>query len=177
MASQPDLSEKPTHLTVVPPPTAARSPLDSPLTPCNEKSNPASIDIQREDSNVSTPTSSTHRVAACSTLNPFDTDIEAMVPGKTNESGATANPPRKSMGGSPCNAADAQVWFGRDDWRRRHKERRLRSKNCACFAKCSKRTRVIIQVTIVLVTVGAAVAIGLAISKAVGAPIWKPRQV
>lgn len=98
---------------------------------------------------------------------PFDTDIEAMLPG-----GAPDNCPRKSLG---CQRPDAecQVWPGQEHWKRKAKAAKVNRSRCGCMARMSKRNRIIIQVLIGLLIIGIAVGVGLGVSKPLGAGIWK----
>ncbi|KAK5654797.1 hypothetical protein OQA88_6833 [Cercophora sp. LCS_1] len=109
-------------------------------------------------SDISTPSSSHH-------ANPFDTDIEAMI--TTTE---TCN--RKSTectkGGTDC-----QVWPGQDHWKRKAKAAKKSRHNCNCLANLSKRNRLIVKILIGVLIIGIAVAVGLGVSKPLGAGIWR----
>lgn len=100
------------------------------------------------------------------TDNPFDTDLEAMVP--TNES-APGCVRRETTQRSDC-----QVWPGTAQWKQKAKESKAanRRKRFNCLAGLSRRNRITAKVVIVLLIVGIAVGVGFGVSRPLGAPIW-----
>ncbi|KAH8171175.1 hypothetical protein LIA77_09956 [Sarocladium implicatum] len=100
------------------------------------------------------------------TENPFDTDLEAMVP--TNES-APGCVRRETTQRSDC-----QVWPGTAQWKQKAKESKAanRRKRFNCLAGLSRRNRIIAKIVIVLLIVGIAVGVGFGVSRPLGAPIW-----
>jgi hypothetical protein len=144
------------HLSVTMPDKAILSDsASSTLSPSREKS----LDVHRESA-VSTPRSYQNS-------NPFDTDIEAMVPTHSQESC-----PRKS---TTVDRGDCQVWPGKDHWKRKAKLAK-RDRSCTCLARLSKRTRIVVKILIGLLIVGIAVGVGFGVSKPLGAPIWGKKQ-
>ncbi|KAJ2904856.1 uncharacterized protein MKZ38_007048 [Zalerion maritima] len=95
---------------------------------------------------------------------PFDTDVEAMIPNNPE------NCPRKSMG---CQRpdADCQVWPGQEHWRKKAKAAKVSRSRCGCMAKMSKRNRILIHLLILVLIVGIGLSIGFGISKPINAPI------
>jgi len=145
------------HLSVTMPDKAVLSDsASSTLSPSRDKS----FDVHREESAVSTPRSYQNS-------NPFDTDIEAMVPTHTQESCA-----RKS---TTVERGDCQVWPGKDHWKQKAKAAKM-DRSCRCMARLSKRTRIVVKILIGLLIVGIAVGVGFGVSKPLGAPIWGKKQ-
>lgn len=101
------------------------------------------------------------------TENPFDTDLEAMVP--TNESSPPGCVRRETTHKSDC-----QVWPGTADWKQKARESKAARtrKRFNCLAGLSRRNRIIAKIVIVLLIVGIAVGVGFGVSKPLGAPIW-----
>ncbi|KAF4975373.1 hypothetical protein FZEAL_7824 [Fusarium zealandicum] len=97
--------------------------------------------------------------------NPFDTDVEAMVPTYTTDScmHKTSSPMVRKT--------DCQVWPGKDHWKQKAKAAKAKNR-CTCMAKLSRRNRIIAKVLIVFLIVGIAVGVGFGVSKPLGAPIW-----
>ncbi|CAK7234735.1 hypothetical protein SCUCBS95973_009035 [Sporothrix curviconia] len=140
-------------------------------TPPNEKNGRLSMGSVPEGlprtSDISTPMSA-HQ-------NPFDTDVEAMITQTTTGGTSKYNSPngRRSMG---CRGlGDSQVWPGQSHWKKKAKEQKIK-RSFSCLSHLSKRNRLIVKVLIVLFIVGAAVGIGLGISKPLGAAIWGQHQ-
>ncbi|CAK7271664.1 hypothetical protein SEPCBS57363_004739 [Sporothrix epigloea] len=103
--------------------------------------------------------------------NPFDTDVEAMITYSTTGGTLKYNDAngRRSMG---CRGlGESQVWPGQSHWKRKAREQKM-NRSCSCLSRLSKRNRFFMNVLIVLLIVGAAVGIGLGISKPLGAAIW-----
>lgn len=123
------------------------------MTPSAEKA-----PVLPQTSNISTP-------ATLHQLNPFDTDIEAII--TTTDT--------RNRGSAECTKGgpDCQVWPGRDHWRRKAKANKMSRHNWNCLANMSKRNRIIVKILIGVLIVGIAVAVGLGISKPLGAGIWR----
>ncbi|CAK7267333.1 hypothetical protein SEPCBS119000_002495 [Sporothrix epigloea] len=135
--------------------------------PDNEKAGRTNTDSAPEavsrTSDVSTP--------ATVHPNPFDMDVEAMITYTTTGNTSKHNDVngRRSVG---CRyLGESQVWPGQSHWKRRAKELKM-SQSRSCLSQLSKRNRFIFNVLIVLLIIGAAVGIGLGISKPLGAAIW-----
>lgn len=126
------------------------------LTPAQEK--PRTTTDAPRASDVSSP--------ASNHLNPFDTDIEAIItPTSTTGDGLG----RKSMctkGGSDCH-----VWPGQEHWKNKHKAAKAK-RGCSCLSRLSKRNRLIARILIVVLVVAIGVGVGFGISKPLGASIW-----
>ncbi|KAF4466008.1 hypothetical protein FALBO_7143 [Fusarium albosuccineum] len=125
---------------------------------------PSPLDDAPRMSAASTPRSD-------KTANPFDTDVEAMMPTHSTESCVqqkTSNSqlPRKS---------DCQVWPGKDHWKQKAKANKAKNR-CTCMANLSRRNRIIAKVIIIFLVVGVAVGVGFGISKPLNAPIWGDRD-
>lgn len=101
------------------------------------------------------------------TENPFDTDLEAMVP--TNESSPPGCVRRETT-----NKSDCQVWPGTAQWKQKAKDSKRANarKRLNCLAGLDRRNRIIAKVVIVLLIIGIAVGVGFGVSKPLGAPIW-----
>ena len=132
------------------------------LTPSAEKNGATSMDVRR-DSGASRPMSN-H-------LNPFDTDVEAII---TQSHSQSDNCTRKSTnmrrGGTDCH-----VWPGQDHWKRKAKAAKMK-RSCRCFSHLSKRNRLIVKILIGFLIVGIAVGVGFGVSKPLGAGIWQPHD-
>jgi hypothetical protein len=153
----PQLSISTTTPAVITEPEKAAylDPRESPRTSLSFK---ASHELHR-DSNISTPRSYT-------VGNPFDTDIEAIIPTSSSQVNCSG---RKS---TTAARGDCQVWPGQDQWKKRHKAAKVKNRSCACMGRLSKRTRLIVKILIGLLIVGIAVGVGFGVSKPLGAPIW-----
>ncbi|KAJ6440168.1 homeobox and C2H2 transcription factor [Purpureocillium lavendulum] len=113
-----------------------------------------------------TPSYSGQTTPRSENVNPFDTDVEAMV---TNSSSDKCL--RSSVVLTRKN--DCQVWPGQDQWKQRAKAaKKQRGRGCTCMSRLSRRNRIAVKVMLVILVVGAAVAIGFGVSKPLGAPIW-----
>ncbi|KAI3392655.1 hypothetical protein diail_5336 [Diaporthe ilicicola] len=120
----------------------------------------------RRPSEVSTPASSHD-------LNPFDTDIEAMISTRTtreDDSCGMKSTSKNNLKGS----ADGQVWPGQAHWKKKSKANKLNQRSCQWLARMSKRNRILVKVAIIVFVVLTAVGVGFGISKPLGAGIWKP---
>ncbi|KAK3358925.1 hypothetical protein B0T25DRAFT_80113 [Lasiosphaeria hispida] len=122
------------------------------MTPTAEKPN----GLPRA-SDVSTPTS--HR------MNPFDTDIEAII---TQSESCNRKSTECTKGGTEC-----QVWPGQDHWKRKAKAAKMNRHTCNCLAQLSKRNRIIVKMLIGILVIGIAVGVGFGVSKPLGAGIWR----
>ncbi|KAH6892966.1 hypothetical protein B0T10DRAFT_262835 [Thelonectria olida] len=96
--------------------------------------------------------------------NPFDTDVEAMVPSKTTDT--CSNRIAQQVSKSEC-----QVWPGKEQWRQKAKLAK-KQRGCTCMNRLSRRNKIIAKVLIVFLVVGIAVGVGFGISKPLGAHIW-----
>ena len=108
-------------------------------------------------SSVSTPRSDKSQ-------DPFDTDIEAILPTQTKDSCMLKNNPSKMT--------DCQVWPGKDDWKKQAKAAKMSRKRCTCMVQMSRRNRIITKILIAFLIVGIAVGVGFGVSKPLHAPIW-----
>lgn len=102
------------------------------------------------------------------TENPFDTDLEAMVP--TN----TSSPPG-CVRRETTHKSDCQVWPGKADWKQRTREWKAgqrRKRRFNCLAGLSRRNRILAKIGIVILIIGIAVGVGFGVSKPLKAPIW-----
>ncbi|KAF3770791.1 hypothetical protein M406DRAFT_29658, partial [Cryphonectria parasitica EP155] len=121
-------------------------------------------------SDISTPTT-----AHNDGLNPFDTDLEAMVSSRTltvgdDSCGMKSTTNVNIKGSSP----DCQVWPGKDHWKKKAKTARVNRHSCQMLAKMSKRNRIIAKISIIALILAIALAVGLGVSKSLGAAIWSP---
>lgn len=89
---------------------------------------------------------------------PFDTDLEAIIPTESGRSRAARN--------------DSQMWPGKEHWKKKAKEAKRGRRTCTCMASLSRRTRIAVKIAIGLLIVGIAVGVGFGVSKPLGAPIW-----
>jgi hypothetical protein len=108
-------------------------------------------------------------VSAPSTVhlaNPFDTDVEAII---------TPNSERCGRKSGAYKGNDCQMWPTNDHWRQKAKAAKVK-RSCTCLAHLSKRNRLLVKILIGILIVGIAVAIGVGISKPLGAGIWQPHQ-
>lgn len=120
----------------------------------------------RRISDVSTP-ASYHK-----DLNPFDTDLEAMISTRTtreDDSCGMKSVSTTNVKGSP----EGQVWPGKAHWKKKAKANKVNQRNCQCLAKMSKRNRIFVKIGIILLVVAIGVGVGFGISKPLGAGIWK----
>jgi hypothetical protein len=108
-------------------------------------------------------------VSTTNHLNPFDTDIEAIVSNPEHENRNLSA--QCTRGGPEC-----QVWPGQDHWRRKAKLAKKQRRNCNCLAHLSKRNHIIVKILIGILVIGIAVGVGVGISKPLGAPIWHPNN-
>ncbi|RSM05663.1 hypothetical protein CEP52_006156 [Fusarium oligoseptatum] len=96
--------------------------------------------------------------------NPFDTDIEAMVPTHTTDSSVP------SLGRATARSGPERTTGSK-------KAKANKAKNrCTCMANLSRRNRIIVKVLMVFLVVGVAVGVGFGVSKPLNAPIWGDRD-
>lgn len=107
-------------------------------------------------SNVSSPHSD-------KSVDPFDTDLEAMAPINTKNNCLDKSKTRSK--------SDCQVWPGRNEWKQNAKLNK-KKKGCNFMSSMSCRNRIICKVIIAFLIIGIAVGVGVGISKPLGAPIW-----
>ncbi|KAH8598137.1 hypothetical protein B0O99DRAFT_650484 [Bisporella sp. PMI_857] len=104
----------------------------------------------------------------------FETDVEAcLTPQKTKASAMTGLLNNKS------DPKDCSVWPGQAALKRKKKMmRKERGKHMLCgwMAGMPKRNQIIIKIFFALLVIGAAVGIGVGISKAVGGGVWKNKS-
>jgi len=132
----------------------------------------ASVDLALVSTHSSSP--DTRQIA-----DPFDTDVEAMIPhasagsaGSVPEAGLCT---RSSTAGR-LNRPECQMWPGQEHWRKKAKAAKVDRSRCGCMARMSKRNRLLVQLLIGLLIVGIGVAVGFGISKPLGAGVWKPEH-
>ncbi|KAG5994420.1 hypothetical protein E4U52_001192 [Claviceps spartinae] len=107
--------------------------------------------------------SSSGTTARSENSNPFETDVEAAgTHGSIDKPRASVILTRKK---------DCQVWPDKHDWKQRAKDGK-KNRTCACMQSLSRRNRILVKVLIIVLVVGAAVAVGFGVSKPLGAPIW-----
>ncbi|KAI6767564.1 hypothetical protein HG530_005573 [Fusarium avenaceum] len=99
-------------------------------------------------------------------LNPFDTDIEAMITTRTSDSCM-----HKTSSSPMARKTDCQVWPGKDHWKKQAKAAKAKNR-CTCMAHLSQRNRWIVKGLIIFLVVGIAVGVGFGVSKPLNAPIW-----
>lgn len=117
---------------------------------------------------VSTP------ATAHNDLNPFDTDLEAMVSSRTLTGGDDACGMKSVSKSNLKGCAEGQVWPGQAHWKKKAKAAKINKHSCQCLARLSKRNRIIAKVLIGLLVIALGVGVGLGISRKLGAGIWKP---
>ncbi|KAI1363561.1 hypothetical protein F5Y08DRAFT_237467 [Xylaria arbuscula] len=137
----------------------------SPITVSTVAVVPEPGDTYHPDMNHGNSTPSTPTTAH--TVHKFDIDdIEAMKPARSQE----------TLRGSSRFQSDGRVWPGQAFWREKTRAAKRKNRTCQCLARLDKRTQVVIKITIVLLILGIAVAVGFAVSKSLGARIWKPQD-
>lgn len=148
--------------------------LDRPSGPSLDTAIPMSAPEKAAFSNVTTicpsPLDQSPRVSASYTprtdkLNPFDTDIEAMIPATTTDTGTQRVVPAVSK-------SECQVWPGKEHWKQKAKLDKKKRRGCTFMTKLSPRNRIIAKVLMILLVIGIAVGVGFGISKPLHAPIW-----
>lgn len=133
-----------------------------------DSSNPYSAfykhpDARRSIDNVSAPQSKTHLE-----INTFDRDLETGVP---LSAATTQQLPKVSVDGRVREVKECTMWPSRQavlDKRKDHK----RKKGCNLFQGLNSKQRLWIKIIIALLIIGAAVGLGVGISRAVGGGVW-----
>ncbi|KAJ4380034.1 hypothetical protein N0V86_004341 [Didymella sp. IMI 355093] len=133
-----------------------------------DSSNPYSAfykhpDARRSFDNVSAPQSKTHLE-----VNTFERDLETGVP---LSAATTQQLPKNSVDGRVREVKECTMWPSRQavlDKRKDHK----RKKGCNLFQGLTSKQRLWIKVIIALLVIGAAVGLGVGISRAVGGGVW-----
>lgn len=118
-------------------------------------------------SNVSTP-------ATARDLNPFDTDLEAMVSSRTLTGGDDSCGMKSTSNANLKGCAEGQVWPGQAHWKKKAKAAKANKHSCQLLAKLSKRNRMMVKAVIGLIIIALGVGVGLGISRKLGAGVWKP---
>lgn len=117
---------------------------------------------------VSTP------ATAHNELNPFDTDLEAMISSRTLDGGDDACGMKSVSNSNLKGCAEGQVWPGQAHWKKKAKAAKINKHSCQFLARLSKRNRIIAKVLIGLLVIALGVGVGLGVSRKLGAGIWKP---
>ncbi|KAJ8109577.1 hypothetical protein OPT61_g7363 [Boeremia exigua] len=133
-----------------------------------DSSNPYSAfykhpDARRSLDNVSAPQSKTHLE-----INTFERDLEAGAP---LSAATTQQLPKCSVDGRVREVKECTMWPSRQavlEKRKVHK----RQKGCNLFQGLSTKQRLWIKIIIGLLVIGAAVGLGVGISRAVGGGVW-----
>lgn len=133
-----------------------------------DSSNPYSAfykhpDARRSLDDVSAPQSKTHLE-----ITTYERDLEAGVP---LSAATTQQLPKVSVDGRLKEVKECTMWPSRQavlDKRRDHK----RKKGCNLFQGLTSKQRLWIKIIIALLVVGAAVGLGVGISRAVGGGVW-----
>lgn len=112
---------------------------------------------------LSTPTSA-------ATSSGFDTDIEGLKPMQSSD-----HLRNSSVSGDRFDT-DSSVWPGQAHWREKARAAERKNRSCRCLAGLSRRTRIVVKISIVLLVVGVAVGVGFGISKSLGARVWRPED-
>jgi hypothetical protein len=146
--------------------------LQIPTTPLSDK--PSDETLAATATNLSTEKdiypARPSDVSASSTVHHVDTyntDIEAIISPSSERCG------RKS--GNLTRSNDCQIWPTNDHWKQKAKAAKAK-RGCTCLAHLSKRNRLLVKILIGVLIVGIAVAIGVGISKPLGAGIWNPHN-
>jgi hypothetical protein len=103
----------------------------------------------------------------------YDTDIEACLTPQKTEAGGSSH---MALLKSKSRKDDCPVWPGQQQMKKKKKMmRKERGKHnlCGWMAGMSKTTQMWIKISIALLVIGAAIGIGIGVSKAVGGGIWK----
>jgi dihydrodipicolinate synthase/N-acetylneuraminate lyase len=133
-----------------------------------DSSNPYSAfykhpDARRSFDSASAPQSKTHLE-----ISTYERDLEAGVP---LSAATTQQLPKVSVDGRVKEVKECTMWPSRQavlDKRRDHK----RKKGCNLFQGLTTKQRLWIKIIIALLVVGAAVGLGVGISRAVGGGVW-----
>jgi len=133
-----------------------------------DSSNPYSAfykhpDARRSFDNASAPQSKTHLE-----INTFERDLEAGAP---LSAATTQQLPKVSVDGRVREVKECTMWPSRQavlEKRKVHK----RQKGCNLFQGLNTKQRLWIKIIIALLVIGAAVGLGVGISRAVGGGVW-----
>ncbi|KZM23150.1 hypothetical protein ST47_g5734 [Ascochyta rabiei] len=133
-----------------------------------DSSNPYSAfynhpDARRSLDNLSAPQSKT-----LLEINPYERDLEAGLP---LSAATTQQLPKVSVDGRVKEVKECTMWPSRQavlDKRKDHK----RKKGCNLFQSLTSKQRLWVKIIIALLVVGAAVGLGVGISRAVGGGVW-----
>lgn len=133
-----------------------------------DSSNPYSAfykhpDARRSIDNVSAPQSKTHLQ-----INTFEHDLEAGVP---LSAATTQQLPKVSVDGRVREVKECTMWPSRQAVLEKRKDHK-RKKGCTPFQGLSSKQRLWIKIIIALLVIGAAVGLGVGISRAVGGGVW-----
>jgi len=106
-------------------------------------------------------------------INVYDTDVEAcLTPQKTTASGGSS----KLLKNKTKGFEDCSMWPGQRAMQMKKKAMKRDSAMCGCWGGLSNKTRMVIKILIAVFVTGAAVGIGVGVSKAVGGGVWKNSQ-
>jgi len=106
----------------------------------------------------------------------YDTDVEACLTPQKTEAGSSS---KGALLKSKNRKDDCPVWPGQQQMKKKKKMmRKERGKHnlCGWMAGMSKTTQMWIKIFIALLVIGAAIGIGIGVSKAVGGGIWKSQS-
>lgn len=102
-----------------------------------------------------------HKCESKTNIHIYEKDLEA---GSTPRIRQSSEPPRS--------VKDCTVWPGRRQLLEKSNERKRRS-GCSPLRKLTKNQRIWVKILIALIIVGAAIGIGVGVSRAVGSGVWK----
>lgn len=133
-----------------------------------DSSNPYSAfykhpEARRSIDNVSAPQSKTHLE-----INTFERDLEAGIP---LSAATTQQLPKVSVDGRVREVKDCTMWPSRQAVLEKRKDHK-RKKGCNLFKGLTSKQRLWAKIIIALLVVGAAVGLGVGISRAVGGGVW-----
>lgn len=133
-----------------------------------DSSNPYSAfykhpEARRSIDNVSAAQSKTHLE-----VNTFERDLEAGIP---LSAATTQQCPKVSVDGRVREVKDCTMWPSRQAVLEKRKDHK-RKKGCNLFKGLTSKQRLWIKIIIALLVVGAAVGLGVGISRAVGGGVW-----
>lgn len=133
-----------------------------------DSSNPYSAfynhpDARRSLDNVSAPQSKTHLE-----INTYERDLEAGAPLST---ATTQQLPKVSVDGRVKEVKECTMWPSRQAVLEKRKDFK-RNKGCNLFQGLTSKQRIWAKILIALLVVGAAVGLGVGISRAVGGGVW-----
>lgn len=120
-------------------------------------------DARRSLDNVSAPQSKTHLE-----INTFERDLEAGVP---LSAATTQQLSKVSVDGRVREVKECTMWPSRQAVLEKRKDHK-RKKGCNLFQGLTSKQRLYIKIIIALLVIGAAVGLGVGISRAVGGGVW-----